>query len=370
MDSTIPDRNAVLAALDGVLDPKSGKGLVAAGLVRGLTVGPGRAGFMLEVPASETGLYGPVHGEAQAALSSVPGVAKAQVVLTAEHDAPPPAEGVTRVRKGARVSEDPKAAPAPSPEAARPAHVRRVIAVASGKGGVGKSTVSVNLATAFAELGLKVGVLDADVYGPSAPRMLGIDGEPAFENGKLQPLHAWGLKVMSIGFLVDEGAPMIWRGPMASSAVRQMMNDVAWGSEAEPLDLLVVDLPPGTGDIQLTLIQKMKIDGVVIVSTPQEIALIDARRAVSMFQKTGTPILGVIENMAFFTDPSTGAPIPIFGTGGAKAEAERLGVPLLAEVPLEMALREACDNGRPVVATTPDSAAAQAFIAAAKALMV
>ena len=274
------------------------------------------------------------------------------------------------MRKGARVSEDPKAAPSPSADAARPAHVRRVIAVASGKGGVGKSTVSVNLATAFAQLGLRTGVLDADVYGPSAPRMLGVDGEPAFENGKLQPLEAWGLKVMSIGFLVDEGAPMIWRGPMASSAVRQMMNDVAWGSEAEPLDVLVVDLPPGTGDIQLTLIQKMKIDGVVIVSTPQEIALIDARRAVSMFQKTGTPILGVIENMAFFTDPATGAPIPIFGSGGAKAEAARLGVPLLAEVPLEMALREACDNGQPVVATTPDSAAAQAFISAAKALMV
>ncbi|MDO9429803.1 MAG: Mrp/NBP35 family ATP-binding protein [Pseudomonadota bacterium] len=370
MDSTIPDRNAVLTALDRVLDPKSGKGLVAAGLVRGLTIGPGRAGFMLEVPSSETALYGPVHGEAQAALSAVPGVTKAQVVLTAEHDAPPPAEGVTRVRKGARVSEDPKAAASPSADAARPAHVRRVIAVASGKGGVGKSTVSVNLATAFAQLGLRTGVLDADVYGPSAPRMLGVDGEPAFENGKLQPLEAWGLKVMSIGFLVDEGAPMIWRGPMASSAVRQMMNDVAWGSEAEPLDVLVVDLPPGTGDIQLTLIQKMKIDGVVIVSTPQEIALIDARRAVSMFQKTGTPILGVIENMAFFTDPATGAPIPIFGSGGAKAEAARLGVPLLAEVPLEMALREACDNGQPVVATTPDSAAAQAFISAAKALMV
>lgn len=370
MDSTIPDRNAVLTALDRVLDPKSGKGLVTAGLVRGLTIGPGRAGFMLEVPSSETALYGPVHGEAQAALAAVPGVTKAQVVLTAEHDAPPPAEGVTRVRKGARVSEDPKAAAAPSADAARPAHVRRVIAVASGKGGVGKSTVSVNLATAFAQLGLRVGVLDADVYGPSAPRMLGVDGEPAFENGKLQPLEAWGLKVMSIGFLVDEGAPMIWRGPMASSAVRQMMNDVAWGSEAEPLDVLVVDLPPGTGDIQLTLIQKMKIDGVVIVSTPQEIALIDARRAVSMFQKTGTPILGVIENMAFFTDPATGAPIPIFGSGGARAEATRLGVPLLAEVPLEIALREACDNGQPVVATTPDSAAAQAFIGAAKALMV
>ncbi|HVK42961.1 MAG TPA: Mrp/NBP35 family ATP-binding protein [Phenylobacterium sp.] len=370
MDSTIPDRNAVMMALDGVRDPKSGKGLVAAGLVRGLTIGPGRAGFMLEVPASETALYAPVRDQAQAALSATPGVAKAQVVLTAEHDVPPPAEGVTRVRKGARVTEDPKAAPAPSAEAVRPAHVRRVIAVASGKGGVGKSTVSVNLATAFAQLGLSVGVLDADVYGPSAPRMLGIDGEPAFENGKLQPLDAWGLKVMSIGFLVDEGAPMIWRGPMASSAVRQMMNDVAWGSESEPLDVLVVDLPPGTGDIQLTLIQKMKIDGVVIVSTPQEIALIDARRAVSMFQKTGTPILGVIENMAFFADPATGAPIPIFGSGGARAEATRLGVPLLAEVPLEMALREACDNGRPVVATTPDSAAAQAFIGAAKALMI
>ncbi len=370
MDPTIPDRNTVLAALDGVLDPKTGKGLATAGLVRGLTIGPGRAGFMLEVPGSETALYAPVRDAAQAALSAVAGVAKAQVVLTAEHDAPPPAEGVTRVRKGARVAQDPQAAPVPPADAARPAHVRRVIAVASGKGGVGKSTVSVNLATAFAQLGLRVGLLDADVYGPSAPRMLGLDGQPAFVDGKLQPLEAWGLKVMSIGFLVDEGAPMIWRGPMASSAVRQMMNDVAWGSEAEPLDLLVVDLPPGTGDIQLTLIQKMKIDGVVIVSTPQEIALIDARRAASMFQKTATPILGVIENMAFFTDPATGAPIPIFGTGGARLEAERLGVPLLAEVPLEMVLREACDAGRPLVVTTPDSPAARAFAAAAKALMV
>ena len=224
MDSTIPDRNAVLAALDGVLDPKSGKGLVAAGLVRGLTIGPGRAGFMLEVPASETGLYGPVHAEAQAALAAVPGVSKAQVVLTAEHDAPPPpAEGVTRVRKGARVSEDPKAAPAPSPEAARPAQVRRVIAVASGKGGVGKSTVSVNLATAFAAQGLKVGLLDADVYGPSAPRMLGIDEEPAFVDGKLQPLEAWGLKVMSIGFMVDEGAPI--RLPLETVDRHHLLRD-------------------------------------------------------------------------------------------------------------------------------------------------
>ena len=369
MDPTIPDRDSVLAALDRVLDPKTGKGLASAGLVRGLTVGRGRAGFMLEVPAGETALYAPVRDAAQDVLAALPGVEKAQVVLTAEHAAAPPAEGVTRVRKGARVSQDPQAAPAPPADAQRPAHVRRVIAVASGKGGVGKSTVSVNLATAFAAQGLKVGLLDADVYGPSAPRMLGIDEEPAFVDGKLQPLEAWGLKVMSIGFMVDEGAPMIWRGPMASSAVRQMMNDVAWGSEAAPLDVLVVDLPPGTGDIQLTLIQKMKIDGVVIVSTPQEIALIDARRAASMFQKTATPILGVIENMAFFSDPSTGAPIPIFGSGGARAEAEKLGVPVLAEIPLEVPLREACDQGRPLVATAPESAAAKAFIAAAKALI-
>lgn len=369
MDPTIPDRDAVIAALDRVVDPKTGKGLAAAGLVRGLTLGPGRAGFMLEVAVSETAMYAPVRDEAQAALSAVPGVAKAQVVLTSEHAAAaPPAEGVTRVRKGARLAQDPQAAPAPPADAARPAHVRRVIAVASGKGGVGKSTISVNLAAAFAAQGLRVGLLDADVYGPSAPRMLGVDEQPAFVDGKLQPLEAWGLKVMSIGFLVDEGAPMIWRGPMASSAVRQMMNDVAWGSEAEPLDLLVVDLPPGTGDIQLTLIQKMKIDGVVIVSTPQEIALIDARRAASMFRKTATPILGVIENMAYFADPTTGTPIPIFGSGGAKAEAAKLGVPVLAEIPLEMALREACDAGRPLVAVDPGSASAKAFIAAAKAL--
>lgn len=368
MNTQAPDRAAVLAALDGVVDPKSGKGLVQAGLVRGLTLRDDRAGFMLEVPAADVPLYEPVHLQAEAALRAVPGVTKAQVVLTAEAPSAPPAEGVTRVRKGARLSADPHAQPAPPAAAQRPENVKRVIAVASGKGGVGKSTVSVNLAAAFARAGLRTGLLDADVYGPSAPRMLGIDGEPAFVNGKLQPLEAWGLKVMSIGFLVDEGAPMIWRGPMASSAVRQMTQDVAWGSEAEPLDVLVVDLPPGTGDIQLTLIQKITLDGVVIVSTPQEIALIDARRAASMFQKTATPILGVVENMAWFPDPSTGARIPIFGEGGAKAEAKTLGVPLLGEIPLDMALRQACDDGRPVAAADPDSASAKVFAQMAKVL--
>jgi ATP-binding protein involved in chromosome partitioning len=360
--SQAPDRAAILAALDQIADPKSGRGLVEAGLVRGLAIGPGRAGFMLEAPRADAALYAPVREAAERAIAAVPGVAKAQVVLTVEADAPPPAAGVTRVRKGARLSEDPQAAPAPPVAAERPAHVLRVIAVASGKGGVGKSTVSANLAVAFAQAGLRAGLLDADVYGPSAPRMLGADGEPAFgPEKKLIPLEAWGVKVMSIGFLVDEGAPMIWRGPMASSAVRQMMHDVAWGSAEAPLDVLVVDLPPGTGDIQLTIIQKMKLDGVVIVSTPQEIALIDARRAASMFRKTATPILGVVENMAWFADPASGAKIPIFGQGGAAAEAERLGVPLLAEIPIDVALRQACDDGRPVCAAAPDSPSAKVF---------
>ena len=244
----------------------------------------------------------------------------------------------------------------------------RILAVASGKGGVGKSTVSTNLAVAFAQMGLRVGLLDADVYGPSAPKMMGVDGDPLFENEKLQPLEAHGVKLMSIGFIVDEGKAMIWRGPMASSAVRQMIHDVAWGSEKEPLDVLVVDLPPGTGDIQLTLVQKLRIDGVVLVTTPQEIALIDARRAAVMFEKTATPILGLIENMAFFADPSTGAPIPIFGEGGGVAEAERLKVPLLGRVPIEMGVRIGGDEGSPAVVSEPKGQAAQVFVAAAKAL--
>lgn len=366
------DRDALLKLLEGLRDPQSGKGLVSAGLVQGLSVRNGRVGFMMEAPGGLLELYEPVRAQAEAILSQAPGVYRAQVVLTnapGDGPPPPPAEGVTRVRKGVKLTVDPQATPAPPAGAVRPPHVRRVIAVASGKGGVGKSTVSVSLAVSLAALGLRVGLLDSDVYGPSAPRMMGVDGDPEYHpEKKLIPLEAWGVKVMSIGFMVDEGAPMIWRGPMASSAVRQMMHEVAWGSEEEPLDVLVVDMPPGTGDIQLTLIQKMKLDGVVIVTTPQEIALIDARRAATMFQKTATPILGLIENMAFFTDPSTGTAIPIFGQGGGLAEAERLETPVLGQIPIDVALRQGCDDGRPLVATAPDSGPARAFRHAAEML--
>jgi ATP-binding protein involved in chromosome partitioning len=294
---------------------------------------------------------------------------KAQVVLTAA--AAPPAPGVTRVRRGgASVAPDPQADTKSLPPGERLAHVGKVFAVASGKGGVGKSTVSVNLACAFARLGLRVGLLDADIYGPSAPRMMGLTAQPEFVDGKLEPLHAWGVAVMSIGFVVEEGSPMIWRGPMASSAMRQMIEEVRWGTEEDPLDILVVDLPPGTGDIHLTLIQKLAVDGVVIVSTPQEIALIDARRASAMFRKMNPPvrILGVIENMAWFADPATGAHIPIFGQGGARTEAARLEVPFLAEIPIEMTLREGGDEGRPVTAASPDSPPARIFMDVARRL--
>jgi ATP-binding protein involved in chromosome partitioning len=362
-----PNRDQVLAALDRVIDPRTGRGLVAAGLVQGLMIGEGRAGFMLEVPAEDAEHYAHIRDAAERALKAVPGVAKAQVVLTAAAKAAGP--GVTRVRKGAaRVADDPRADPAGKPPPTAFEHVKRVIAVVSGKGGVGKSTVAVNLACAFAGLGLRAGLLDCDVYGPSVPRMMGVDAEPKFEDGKLTPLEAFGLKLMSIGFIVDEGRAMIWRGPMVTSAVRQMIKDVRWGSAEAPLDILVVDMPPGTGDIQLTLFHDFRIDGAVIVSTPQEIALIDARRAAAMLEKLGTPVLGVVENMAYFPDPATGARIPIFGTGGARAEAARLGVPLLAEIPIDIALRLGGDEGRPVVAVDRDGAVAQAFAAAAKAL--
>ena len=358
-----PDRAAVEAALDGVRDPRTGEGLIASGVLRKLELGFGRVAARLEVPPDAMPAYGGVPQAAEAAVLAVPGVRRAHIVL---------APATVRIRKGARLSPEAQAQAQGGPMAsARPVeHVRFTVAIASGKGGVGKSTVAVNLACALAASGLRVGLVDADVYGPSVPKMLGLNADPEVgPDKKLIPVAAWGLRgAMSIGFMVDEGAPMIWRGPMASSAVNQMLHETSWGSEADPLDVLLIDLPPGTGDVQLTLAQKVAVSGAVIVSTPQEIALIDARRAAAMFAKTGVAILGVVENMAFFPDPTTGEPLPLFGRGGARAEAERIGAPFLGEIPIDPLLRAGADEGRPLVATSPDSATGQAFTAAAQQL--
>jgi len=253
-NTATPDRNAVLAALEAVKDPKSGQGLVSAGLVQGLVVAPGRAGFMIEAASGEAELYAPVRDAAERALAALPGVTRAQVVLTAEkspYQTSPSAPRTVRMSRNPQLSTEAQAQLSPPkapPPSQKPAHVRQVIAVASGKGGVGKSTVAANLACAFARLGYAVGLLDADVYGPSVPRLLGLDAEPMMgPDKKLIPLSAHGVKAISIGNIVPEGAPMIWRGPMASSAVNQLLNDVAWGEAAAPLDLLIIDMPPGTG---------------------------------------------------------------------------------------------------------------------------
>ena len=331
---------ALSAALDGVMDPATGQGLVQAGRIQGLTLAEGRASAVLEAPPGQGEAYMAVRDAAEAALGALPGIQVAQVVLTADRPAP--------VRT-ARLSPEMERQGRPSAgTAVRPAGVRHVLAVASGKGGVGKSTVAVNLALAFARRGLQVGLLDADVYGPSAPRMLGVTGRPALaESKRMIPLEAHGLKVMSIGFLLEPESALIWRGPMATSALMQMAG-AAWVEEgAAPLDVLVVDLPPGTGDIQLTLVQKIALAGAVIVSTPQALALDDAQRGAAMFARTGVPVLGVVENMAWFEDGS-GVRHHLFGEGGARRFAQDAGLPFLGDVPLDPALREAGDTGDPV----------------------
>jgi ATP-binding protein involved in chromosome partitioning len=342
----LPDRSAVLAALDAVIDPKSGRGLAAAGLVQGLVVADDRAGFALEVAAGDAALYAPVRDAAEAALKALPGVERAFVVLSAETaPAAPPR----------RASLSPQAVDQGRPKAPvptdRPAHVRRVLAIASGKGGVGKSTVAVNLAAALSARGLSVGLLDADVYGPSLPTMLGLSGQPEYRDGRIQPHSVHGLKAMSVGLLTKADDAMIWRGPMASQAITQMLTQTAWGTGDAPLDVLVVDLPPGTGDVQLTLIQKTPLDGAVIVTTPQEVALADARRAFRLFDKVGVPTLGLIENM-------TG---PVFGHGGGGAEAERLSIAFLGDLPLDAAVRQGGDAGLPTVLADPRGDVATRF---------
>lgn len=349
--SALPDRQAVLAALEAVTDPKSGQGLVAAGLVQGLVVAPAseglRAGFALEVAAADAALYAPVRDAAEAALKAIPGMSRVSVVMTAET--------VPATKPPRRASLSPQAVDQGRPKApvptARPAFVRRVLAVASGKGGVGKSTVAVNLAAAFAARGLSVGMLDADVYGPSLPTMLGMSGKPEYRDGMMEPHVVHGLRAMSVGLLTQASDAMIWRGPMASQALTQMLTQTRWGTAEQPLDILVVDLPPGTGDVQLTLIQKTPLDGAVIVSTPQEVALADARRAHALFQKVRVPTLGLIENMSG----------DVFGRGGGEAEAGRLSIPYLGDLPLDAALREAGDAGVPLVSADPDGPVARRF---------
>ena len=346
------DRAEVIAALDAVIDPVSGRGLVAAGLVQGLVVADDRAGFAMEVERSQAAAYAPVRDAAEAALKALPGMSRVSVILTAEAKAPAARPRTAGLSKAA-VDQGRAKAPVATD---RPAHVRRVLAVASGKGGVGKSTVAVNLAAALTARGLSVGLLDADVYGPSMPTMLGISGQPAYEDGAIVPHQAHGLKAMSVGLLTRMDDAMIWRGPMASQAITQMLTQTRWGTAEAPLDVLVVDMPPGTGDVQLTLIQKTPLDGAVIVSTPQEVALADARRAHTLFSRVGVPTLGLIENMSG----------PVFGRGGAEAEAARLSVPFLGDLPLDPGLREGGDAGLPPVIGDPHGEAATRFGAIAE----
>jgi ATP-binding protein involved in chromosome partitioning len=314
-------------------------------MLEGVHVEGGLVQVSLAVKREEAPKFEPLRREIEATLSALPGVRNAAVVLTAQKAAPASAQAAPAA---------PQAAPI-LPE------VKAVIAVASGKGGVGKSTVAVNLAVALAQSGLQVGLLDADVYGPSLPRMLGLSRKPQVKDGRMLPLEAWGLRCMSIGFLVEEETAMVWRGPMVTGALNQMLAQVEWGA----LDVLVIDMPPGTGDVQLTLAQRAKLAGAVVVSTPQDIALIDARRGVKMFEQVRVPVLGIVENMSYFCCPNCQHRSDIFGHGGAAAEAARIGVPFLGEVPLLLEIRATGDAGTPVTASAPESDAAKAFAAIA-----
>jgi len=348
-------RDDVLKALSTVTVDRGGTTLPDSGRLSQVVIDPGnRVMFSILIDPSEAERFEPVRREAEGRVLTLPGVSSVLASLTSERAPNPTAPGAAP-RQAAGAVGGPGAPPRQGN--ALPG-VRHIVAVASGKGGVGKSTTACNLALALSAQGLKVGLLDADIYGPSVPKLLGLSGKPRVIEGKtLEPLQAYGLKAMSIGLLIEPESAMIWRGPMVQSAITQMLRDVAWGE----LDVLIVDMPPGTGDAQLTMAQATPLSGAVIVSTPQDLALIDARRGVTMFRKVSVPILGVIENMATFICPNCGAASAIFGHGGARHEAERLEVPFLGEIPLTMAIRETSDAGRPVVATDPDGPQARIY---------
>ena len=342
-------RNDLLKALDGVIDPQSGCSVVQQDMVQGLVLKDGHVGFTLEVAPERGAGAEPLCKACEDAIRALPGVLSVTAVLTAHRETEVPRSPHAHAQHG------------PAPQAGIPG-VGAIIAVASGKGGVGKSTVAVNLALGLQALGFKVGLLDADIYGPSVPRLMGITEKPEADGDKLAPIVKLGLKTMSIGFLVEEDTPMIWRGPMVQSALTQMMNDVSWA----PLDILVIDMPPGTGDAQLTIAQRVPLKGAVIVSTPQDIALIDARKGLAMFRKIQVPVLGIVENMSTYVCPHCGHESHIFGHGGARATAKALDAPFLGEIPLVSAIRETSDAGTPIVAAAPDGPEARAFLLIAK----
>jgi len=350
-------KDDVLAALGKIPSPE-GAPLPATGKLSDIVAADGKVFFSITVDAATVKQWETVRAQAEAAIRALPDVKSVMVALTAERAgggaAPRPQVPPPAARQ--RASGAPGAGAAPSP-AGIPG-VGAIIAVASGKGGVGKSTTAVNLALGLRDLGLKVGILDADIYGPSMPKLLAIREKPETIGGtRLKPIVRHGMPVMSIGFLIEEETPMIWRGPMVMSALTQMLREVEWGV----LDLMVVDMPPGTGDAQLTMAQQVPLKGAVIVSTPQDLALIDARRGIAMFRRVNVPVLGIVENMSTFICPHCGTRSDIFGHGGARHEAERLGVPFLGEVPLDMAIREKSDAGQPVVASAPDGPLAQCY---------
>ncbi len=366
-------RERVLEQLTKVHGPDLKQNLVDAGLVSEITISGNDVFFSLTVDPAEAERLEPMRKAAVQSVEQLSGIGKVLVTLTAERQngagngaAPsdmPPVVKSSGPRKGPGAPPPPMAGGGPGQQGAPRQMagipgVKHIIAVASGKGGVGKSTTACNLALGLIAAGAKVGILDADIYGPSMPRLLGITGQPQpGEGGALQAMEGYGLKVMSMGFLVEEDTPMIWRGPMVMSALTQMMRDVNWGE----LDVMVVDMPPGTGDAQLTMAQQVPLAGAVIVSTPQDLALIDARKGLNMFRKVDVPVLGIVENMSYFVCPSCGERSAIFGNGGARAEAEKIGVTFLGEVPLHMEVRERSDAGLPIVATKPDSEHAEIY---------
>jgi ATP-binding protein involved in chromosome partitioning len=338
--------DSVLKALKNVRDP-NGRDLVTLGILSEIVINKDKIYFALTVPQAEARAYEPIRKAAEDAVKAIPGVAGAMVTLTTDAAA----------KSGAAASEEPSDRGI--------GRIKHIIAVASGKGGVGKSTTAVNLALGFKENGLRVGLLDADIYGPSVPRLLSIRERPELiGDNLLGAVEKYGLKVMSMGFLVEEDTPMIWRGPMVISALTQMLKDVAWGE----LDILVVDMPPGTGDAQLTMAQQVPLSGAVIVSTPQDLALIDARKGLNMFKRVNVPVLGIVENMSFFVCPKCGHRSDIFSHGGARHEAERLNVPFLGALPLHMAIRETSDSGKPIVVSDPLSTHAKLYKNIAEAI--